>query len=195
MSKCPVCKSRKGKRQCRVHGALLCSSCCGTSREPNACDGCAFFKPPLRRYDGLPRYSAADMEASIDLQKTSFPVEAAVCSLDRDRGFTMRDAQAIEIFEILLDLYAFGDSRETAAPRIAALDCRSVIDLVDGELRPYDRSTIAKVLATVRYTACRRDSGGRRHLDLLHQYCGSFVSAGVGLRRLDDGTDLVADAF
>ncbi|RCK74638.1 MAG: hypothetical protein OZSIB_4374 [Candidatus Ozemobacter sibiricus] len=29
---CPICRSRKGKRHCAVHGALLCSACCGRER-------------------------------------------------------------------------------------------------------------------------------------------------------------------
>lgn len=195
MSKCPVCGSRKGKRQCQVHGASVCSLCCGTSRQPTACAGCAFFKTPERRYDGLPRYSTQEIEHSLDLQEIAFPVEAAVCSLDRERHFALRDAQAIEVFEVLLDLYAFGDAREAVAPRIAALDCGSVVDLVERELRDFDRATIAKVLAAVRFTASRRASTGRNHLDVLHHYCGAFVRPGVGLRRLDDGTEVEARAF
>jgi len=191
MSKCPVCGSRKGKRQCQAHGALVCSLCCGTSRQPTACDGCAFFKAPERRYDGLPRYSTQEMEDSTELQEISFPAEAAVCLLDRERQFALQDTQAIAVFEVLLDLYAFGDSRATVAPRVAALDCGSVVDLVERELRPYDRAIVAKVIAAVRFVACRRASGGRHHLDVLHHYCGAFVRPGVGLRRLDDGTEVV----
>jgi hypothetical protein len=190
MSKCPVCNSRKGKRQCQAHGALVCSLCCGTSRALTACHGCSFYEAPERRYGELPRYSTKEMEDSTELREISFPVEAAVCSLDRDHGFVLRDAQAIAIFELLLDLYAFGDARDTVAARIAALDCGSVVDLVECELRTCDRATIAKVIATVRFVACRRASGGRGHLELLHRYCGSFVTKGVGLRILDDGTEV-----
>lgn len=191
MSKCPVCGSRKGKRRCQAHGALVCSVCCGTSRQPAACAGCAFFKAPERRYDGLPRFSTQQMEDSTELQEISFPVEAAVCLLDRERHFELRDAEAITILEILLDLYAFGDARETVATRVAALNCGTVVDLVQRELRPYDRAIAAKVIAAVRFVACRRAAGGRHHLDVLHHYCGAFVRPGVGLRRLDDGTEVV----
>ena len=130
------------------------------------------------------------MEDSTELQDISFPVEAGVCRLDRDRQFGMQDAQAIAIFELLLDLYAFGDARETLAPRIAALDCGSVVDLVERDLRPYDRATVAKVIGAVRFVACRRAAGGRDHLDVLHHYCGAYLRPGVGLRRLDDGTEI-----
>jgi hypothetical protein len=190
MIKCRLCGTRKGKRQCQAHSALVCSLCCGQSRDSSPCHGCAFFKAPVRRYDALPRCSTQEMEDSEHLQKIAFPVEAAVCTLDRERQFGLQDAQAIEIFEILLDIYAFGDSRETVSPRIRALECGSVLDLVDRELRPYDRVTIAKVLATVRHVACRRADGGRHHLEILQRCCGAFVKPGVGLRILDDGTEI-----
>ncbi len=195
MSKCPVCGSRRGKRQCQARGALVCSLCCGTSRAPTACHGCSFYRAPERRYGDWPRYSTAEMEGSTELQKISFPVEAAVCLLDRERRFALQDTQAIAIFELLLDLYAFGDSRDTVASRIVALDCGGVVDLVERELRPHDRATVAKVIATVRFVAHRRAAGGRHHLDVLHQYCGAYVGPGVGLRRLDDGTEVAVSAF
>jgi hypothetical protein len=195
MSKCPVCGSRKGKRPCPAHGAPVCPLCCGTSRSPSACAGCDFFKPPRRRYNDLPRYSTKEMEDSRALQEISFPIEAAVCSLDRARGYAMTDAQAIAVFELLLDLYAFGDSREALAPRIAALDCGSVIDLVERELEGRDRAAVARVLGVVRHVACRRAEGGRHHLDVLQQYCGAFVRPGVGLRRFADGTEVAAEGL
>jgi hypothetical protein len=191
MSKCPICGSRKGKRQCQAHGALVCSLCCGTSRAPTACHGCGYFKAPERRYGDLPRYSTQEMDQSPELQALAFPVEAAVCSLDRERHFTMQDAQAIAIFEVLLDLYAFGDAREAVAARIAALNCVGVVDLVERELDGFDRATIAKVIAAVHFVTCRRAAGGRHHLDVLQRYCGSFVRSGVGRRRLDDGTEVM----
>jgi hypothetical protein len=195
MSKCPVCDSRQGKRRCQAHGALVCSLCCGTSRAPTACHGCGFYKAPVRRYGDLPRYSTQQMADSTELQGISFPVEAGVCLLDRERQFALRDTQAIAIFELLLDLYAFGDSRHTVAPRITQLDCGSVVDLVERELQPYDRATIAKVIAAVRFVACRRAAGGRHHLDVLHQYCGAYVGPGIGLRRLADGTEISVGTF
>jgi hypothetical protein len=130
------------------------------------------------------------MQASADLQKIAFPVEAAVCTLDRERRFELQDVQVVEIFEILLDIYAFGGLRETVSPRVDALHCGSVLDLVDRELRPCDRAIIAGVLGTIRHVACRRAAGGRHHIEIFHRYCGSFDRTGVGLRILDDGTEM-----
>jgi len=98
--------------------------------------------------------------------------------LDRQRGFTMDDAQAIAIFDVLLDIWAFGDSREAVASRIAALECGVLVDELERKLQSSDRATVAKVMATVRFTAWRRTAGGRHHLDLLQEFCGERNGAG-----------------
>jgi hypothetical protein len=113
-----------------------------------------------------------------------------VCLADRDRGYKLTDEQAIAMFELLLDLHAFGDTPEMAADRIRELGCEKVVEIVERELAGRAREEVAKVLGTVRFTARRRDSGGRQHLDLLQEYAGAFVRAGVGLRRFRDGTEL-----
>ena len=190
VAKCAVCNSHKGKRQCPLKSALICSLCCGTTRDGDRCGGCVFFKPPSRNYDRLPRYSTSQMDSSEHLQRISFPIEAAICSLDRTRNFGLKDAQAIGIFEVLLDIYAFGETKEALAGRIRDLSCESVVDLVERELSPANRDEIAKVLGAVRFVARRRAIGGRHHVELLHRYCGAFVRPGVGLRRLPDGTEV-----
>ena len=195
MAKCPVCADRKGKRQCRVRSALVCPVCCGTIRTVEACGDCGFFKPPTRDYDHLPRYSTTEMHDSERLQRLSFPVEAAVCLADRERGYSMTDQQAIAMFELLLDLYAFGDTKESLADRIRELGCEKVMEIVERELAGQPRDDIAKVLGTARFTASRRDGGGRQHLTVLQEYCGAFVRTGVSLRRFPDGTELPAEAF
>ena len=195
MAKCLVCKDRKGKRQCRARSAPICSPCCGTIRSAEACGDCGFFKPPSRKYDHLPRYSTQEMHDSERLQRMSFPVEAAVCLADRERGYAMTDQQAIAMFELLLDLYAFGDTRESLADRIRELGCEKVLEIVERELAGQPRDDIAKVLGTARFTACRRDGGGRQHLDVLQEYCGAFVRTGASVRRFRDGTELPAEAF
>lgn len=172
MSKCPVCASRKGKRACRLHGAPVCPACCGSTRESASCQGCAFYQDPVRRYRDLPRYSAGDLEASDDLLMIAYPVESGICAIDRERGLSMRDTEAIAIFELLLDRWAFGDAPESLAPRIAALGCGDYFDGVERELAGRDRETVAKVLAAVHFVACRREAGGREHLNLLQSTAG-----------------------
>jgi len=94
MAKCPVCSERKAKRACRVVSGYICSLCCGTTRSSDKCGDCIFFKPPMRDYDHMPRFHPGEMDASDYLQAISFPIEAAVCSLDREQNFTMKDDEA-----------------------------------------------------------------------------------------------------
>ena len=193
MAKCPVCNVSKGKRNCRIREAWVCPQCCATNRDAEKCGDCGFFKPPSRDYNHLPRYNTGEMEDSDERQQISFPIEAAVCSLDREREFKLRDSQAIAIFELLLDIYAFGDSKEKLANRIDELGCASVVELVEKELRAVDRGEIVKVLGAVHFVARRRNIGGRHHMDVLETHCGAFHGPGLGLRHLSDGTDLVVN--
>lgn len=71
------------------------------------CGDCTFYQPPARDYHNLPRYSLSDMAASKRLQQISFPIESGICEIDRSLDFELRDSQVIEIFELLLDRYAF----------------------------------------------------------------------------------------
>jgi hypothetical protein len=126
------------------------------------------------------------MADSDHLQKIAYPIEAEVCSWDRDRRFHLKDADVIEVFEVLLDLYGFGDSPETVSDRVNRLGCQRVIQGLGHQLRRYDRNEIVKVIGVVRFTAKRRTLGGREHIDLLHHYCGAFVQSDVSRRSFSE---------
>jgi hypothetical protein len=106
------------------------------------------------------------------LQGVARPIEAALCHVDQEQGFRLTDAQAIQIFELLLDVHVFGDSRESVSGRSRELGCDYVLDAVADALHLHDPTDVAKVLVTVRRMACRRADGGRQHLDLLQDLCG-----------------------
>jgi hypothetical protein len=171
MSKCALCGSRKGKRLCRVRLGSVCPICCGEARQPETCGDCEFYRPPVRNYGALPRHSTERMGDSTELQGISYPVEAAICSLDRERDYQMQDAQAIVILELLLDFYAFADSEDAVSAKAHELGCEKVVEAVRSKMRGFDHAVVAKVIATARFTACRRASGDRQHLDLLHHFC------------------------
>ena len=132
--------------------------------------GCVFYKPPIRDYNNLPRFSATEIKSSKRLLMLSYPVEKAVCSLDEELDFHLTDQQAIAIFEALLDLYAFGDSKETVSAKLQQLGCEGLIAEVEEELSDEPSEDVAKVLALVRHVARRRENGGRHHLEILHRY-------------------------
>ena len=170
MAKCVECSKRKAKRLCSVRDGWICSQCCGTLREADTCGDCTFYKPPARDYDSLPRCSTADMEASDRLLQIAYPIEGGLCALDRSLDFGLNDAQAIEIIELLLDLYAFDDSLESLADRIQPLGCESLLKRIQRELIAFPREDIAKVLGAVRFVARRRARHGRDHLDHLQAF-------------------------
>jgi hypothetical protein len=115
------------------------------------------------------------MQASNDLLMIAYPIESGVCAIDRERQLALRDADAIAIFELLLDRWAFGDAPEALAPRIATLGCGALFDRAERELAGRDREVVAKVLAAVHFVASRRESGGREHLALLQATSGRPV--------------------
>ena len=44
MTKCVICEQRRGKRQCALKNAMICSLCCGlVQTEGNCSDDCPFF--------------------------------------------------------------------------------------------------------------------------------------------------------
>jgi len=126
------------------------------------------------------------MELSPRLQSLCFPVEAAVCLLDRERDYRMKDDEAIAVFELLLDLYAFGDTKEALAERIRELGCGRVVEIVERELAGEPREDVARAIGTARFTACRRNDGRRAHMTVLQQCCGTLVRSDKDLGRLRD---------
>ena len=109
----------------------------------------------------------------------SYVVEAPLCWLDQKRGLQLKDAQAIKMIEVLLDIYAFGDSVATLSERIAALDCAAFVELAQKQLQEYDREEVAKVLSGLRFVAQRRNIGGRHHMDLVQSFVGASAARGI----------------
>jgi hypothetical protein len=51
MTKCTVCKSSKGKRNCPVIGVLICSQCCGSKKEKEIdCPPDCFYLGKSKKY-------------------------------------------------------------------------------------------------------------------------------------------------
>jgi len=43
MAKCPVCESKKGKRNCSKENSIICSKCCASIRNEDECFNCTYF--------------------------------------------------------------------------------------------------------------------------------------------------------
>jgi len=43
MAKCPICESKKGKRNCSKENSMICSKCCASIRNEDECFNCSYF--------------------------------------------------------------------------------------------------------------------------------------------------------
>ena len=51
MTKCSVCESRKGKRNCPAMGDLICPQCCGSKKEKEIdCPADCFYLGKSKKY-------------------------------------------------------------------------------------------------------------------------------------------------
>ncbi len=170
MAKCPVCNARKGKRVCqRVSGDMVCSLCCGTTRAPDGCGGCRFYQAPKRDYNAIKRYASADMDRNAALQSISLDIERALREYDNILENTLRDEEAITIYELLLDRYHFGDEtlRESSGTEI---DGAGFINAVLKKRENLNMETCVKVLAVLRHVAKRRTKTGREYMRVVHEF-------------------------
>jgi len=187
MAKCPVCNSRKGTRKCQLAKDIVCSLCCGETRNKEECEGCVYFKEnvPVKKYNEIKRYSPQDMEASFQLQEYSDAIEGGLCAFDNKMGNKIKDDVAIKILELLLDKYYFKDANIQISDQLLEQGFNQVKEAIETDLRNIPEEELIKVLATIRFVAKRRAKGGRDYFSIIHQYVGEL--AGKGIRIIPKG--------
>src|SRR5680860_1226146 len=90
MSKCPVCDTKKGKRQCLINEAPVCSQCCGQTRTKDACSDCSYYSEPLeikRKYSTIDSFSIEKMNYDLNLQDHAEVIESVLGEVDLSSGF------------------------------------------------------------------------------------------------------------
>jgi hypothetical protein len=186
MAKCPVCDSRKGKRKCTISEGHVCSVCCGQIRKEEACRGCSFFRKTekKRSYSEVPSFSTHQMEANFDLQKYSNTIEGAICKLDYEANNAMNDGDAINLLELLIDKYHFGDETAKLDGAFLEKSFHYMTDVVDSDLHDVPRDTLVKILKVIHFVAKRRSQGGREYMKVINDLVG--VRAGKGVRIMKD---------
>ncbi len=78
MAKCSICNTRKGKRKCLISDGLICSLCCGTTRQTDSCTGCGYYQAPKRKYNDVPRYTPQEMSENEILEEYSRVLESTL---------------------------------------------------------------------------------------------------------------------
>ena len=181
MAKCPVCNSRKGKRQCQLVEGIICSLCCGQTRNEEGCEGCLFYKEtiPRKKYNEIPSYSPRDMEASFHLQDYSNAIEGSLCAFDNGTGNQIKDDVVIRILELLLDKYHFKEENIEVFDQITEEGFHQVMEVIKTDLSDLPEEEIVKILGAIRFVAKRRAQGGRNYLSVIHSYVGERVAPGM----------------
>lgn len=184
MAKCPICNSRKGQRQCRIVGSHVCSLCCGQTRKPEPCLGCEFYQKPKRSYNDVPAYSTSEMDGDMELQSYGNAIEGALCSYDAANGNTLSDRDAIRIIEALIDLHYFEDQPGDGDSQIISNGVDYIGRIIAKDLHETDNEIIVKILGVIRFVARRRTRTGREYMNIIHQYVGQRLGAGIRLLRI-----------
>lgn len=179
MAKCPICNSRKGKRKCLIVDALICSLCCGNTREAEACSECRFYQKPKRKYNDVPAYSVSEMDGDIELESYGNSVEGALCAYDIEIGNILNDSDAIRIIELLIDIYYFGDQQIEEEKQIIVDGVNYIENSIREDLSNVSTETIVKILGVIRFVARRRTNTGREYMKVIHQYVGQRVGPGI----------------
>ena len=181
MAKCALCNSRKGKRECRMVNAPICSLCCGQSRKYETCEGCSHYRDVQsnRRYSGIPKFSTAEMNADMELQSYANTIEATLCLWDQTSPTRLRDDTALRVLELLLDRYHFRDENVSVTEAVLFKGLEKVTNSINQDLADVPEEVIAKVIGVVYFVAKRRSKGGREYLDFIHQLVGVRVGSGV----------------
>ncbi len=179
MAKCPICNSRKGKKQCLIVGGLVCSLCCGKTRKLETCSECSFYKKPERKYNELPTFFISEMDGNIKLESYGNTVEGALCAYDIENGNILSDSDAIKIIELLIDIHHFKDQQIDTDSPIIAKGVNYIENAIRNDLKDVSYEIIVKILGVIRFVAKRRTKTGREYMRIIHQYVGPRIAPDI----------------
>lgn len=182
MAKCPICNSKKGKRQCLIADNDICSLCCADTRNPDSCSGCRFFQNQKRNYSAVPAYTPAQMDGKEELENYGNAIEGALCAYDNANEGQLKDSDAIRIVELLIDMHHFGVQQIESDNPLIANGVSYVEAAIINDLHDVSNEEIVKILGVIRFVAKRRTRIGREYMSIIHQFVGQRI--GKGLRVL-----------
>lgn len=187
MAKCPICNSRKGKRQCVIANGLVCSLCCGTIRKEDHCLNCSYYQKPKRKYNEVPSFTVNQMHDSVRLTDYSNTIEGAFCTYDIENNKTLNDADVIKILELLIDKYHFKDTEMNCDNPFLLAGFNFVDAVIRENLADIDELELVKVLCILYFVAKRRTKTGKEYMNVIHKFVGQRI--GSGIRILDGSLD------
>lgn len=173
MAKCPICDSRKGKRQCVIANGLVCSLCCGTIRKEDLCLDCSYYQKPKRKYNEVPSFTTNQIHDSVELTGYSNAIEGAFCAYDIENNRILNDADAIKILELLIDKYHFKDTDINCDSPFLSAGFNFVDAVIGKDLTGIDELALVKVLSILHAVVKRlTKTTGKEYMNIIHSYAG-----------------------
>jgi hypothetical protein len=173
MAKCNICKSRKGKRKCISTNALVCSLCCGETRNSEQCTGCSYYKDAseIRKYNKVPHFTIKEMDYDFELQNIAELIEKGICIIDDEHNID--DSIAIRFIELLLDKYYYKDQTVSFNTNLEEKGFSFIHEHLEKNYKDLPADQIYKVLSTVLRSIKRHNNGTRDYLNFAHQFAGA----------------------
>jgi hypothetical protein len=125
------------------------------------------------------------MDGYTEREDISEVIESTLATFDYEMGDQMSDHDAIQIIELLLDVYYFREDFTTLENPLINEGCGRVLNAIQENLTHVDHGELSKILGAIWFVAKRRTTGKREYLQIIRQYVGV---------RLDDNTHLRIDA-
>lgn len=179
MAKCPICASRKGKRQCLIADGLVCSLCCGTIRKEESCSTCQYYQKPKRKYNEVPSFTIDQMHGNAQLTDYSNVIESALCTYDVENNKSLTDANAIKILELLIDKYYFKDTEINCDNPFLLAGFDFVEAVIREDLAGIEELVLVKVLCILYFVAQRRTKTGKEYMNVIHKFVGQRIGSGM----------------
>lgn len=170
MAKCTICNSRKGKRICKATDTLICSICCGTSRNQDKCDNCSFYSnlDKSKDYSKVPYFEIREMNNDFQIQSIAELIERGLCIFDE--GNNIDDRIAKSIVERLLDKYHFQENSIFFESGLEEAGFAFVNGHIEKNFGEIPNEVISKVLCTILRSIRRHTIGRSEYLDFTHQF-------------------------
>jgi len=187
MAKCSICNSRKGKRKCKTIKNLICSLCCGETRDNEKCFGCSFYndsRDSRRNYSNAPYYPVHKIANDLNLQDNANIIESAICQFDVELNLTINDNIVSRLIELLLDRYYFNDKEIKFNTKLEENGFNLINRAIEKEVNISSPEELTNIIGTIYRSIKRHTIGNREYIEFIHQYVG--VRIGKGIRVIPD---------
>lgn len=122
------------------------------------------------------------MEHSLILGDYSDSIEGALCLWDLKYLEALRDVDAAQVLEMLLDKHHFGDTAVACQEPKLLEGLEFVERAILRDLSELPRETLVKILSVVYFVLRRRGLRGREYFDVVRKYVGLPTGDGSYLR-------------